>query len=55
MFYELGHRLVMKGNVVTARTPGVNVVKLFSFVTDDEAQQARVFFLRNPFQSGLGV
>ncbi len=54
-FYELGHRLVTKGNVATAKTPGVNVIKLFSFVTDDEAEQAGVFFLGNPFQSSLRV
>jgi len=34
-------------------TPGVNVIKLFSFVTDDEALKARVFVLGNPFQSVL--
>jgi hypothetical protein len=34
-------------------TPGVNVIKLFSFVTDNEAQKARGFAIRNPFQSGL--
>ncbi len=35
--------------------PGVNVIKLFFFVTDDEAQQARAFALGNPFQLGLRI
>ncbi len=35
--------------------PGVNVIKLFSFVTDDEALSARGFVLGNPFQSGLKI
>ncbi len=34
---------------------GVNIIKLFSFVADAEAQQARVFVLGNPFQSGLRI
>ncbi len=29
--------------VVVDRRPGVNVIKLFSFVADDEAKKARVF------------
>jgi hypothetical protein len=36
-------------------SPGVNVIKLFSFVTDDEALPARGFVLANPFQSGLKI
>ncbi len=35
--------------------PGVNVIKLFSFVTDDVTQSARGFALGNPFQSGLRI
>jgi Dpy-30 motif len=35
--------------------PGVNVIKLFSFVTDGEARLARGFSLGNPFQSGLRI
>jgi hypothetical protein len=34
---------------------GVNVIKLFSFVTDDEAQLARWFALGNPIQLGLRI
>jgi hypothetical protein len=34
---------------------GVNVIKLFSFVTDDKAQLARGFALGNPFQLGLRI
>jgi len=30
-------------------------MKLFSFVTDDEAQKARGFALGNLFQSGLRI
>jgi hypothetical protein len=36
-------------------TPGVNIIKLFSFVTDDEAQEASVFALGNPCQSGFRI
>jgi len=32
-------------------TPGVNVIKLFSFVADND----RAFVLGNPFQSGLRI
>jgi hypothetical protein len=31
------------------RPPGPNVIKLFSFVTDDKAKYARVFVTGNPF------
>ncbi len=34
---------------------GFNVIKLFFFVTDDEAKQARGFALGNPFQSGIRI
>jgi hypothetical protein len=34
---------------------GVNVIKLFSFIADDETKKARAFVLGNPFQSGLGI
>jgi hypothetical protein len=30
-------------------TPGVNVIKLFSFITDDKAKYARVFVTGNHF------
>jgi hypothetical protein len=33
--------------------PGVNVIKLFSFITVDEAKYARVFVLAITFQSSL--
>jgi hypothetical protein len=36
-------------------TPGVNVIILFSFIADDEAQHARGFAVGNPFQSGLRI
>jgi hypothetical protein len=32
---------------------GVHVIKLFSFITDDEAQKARGRGLGNPFQLGV--
>jgi hypothetical protein len=35
--------------------PGVNVIKHFSFVTDNKAQYARVFVIGNPFLSGLKI
>jgi hypothetical protein len=44
-----------KGQTGSEVKTGVNVIKLFSFVIDDEAQQAKVFSLGNPFQSGLRV
>jgi hypothetical protein len=31
-------------------TPSANVIKLFSFIDDDEAKYARVFITGNPFQ-----
>jgi hypothetical protein len=34
--------------------PGVDVIYLFPFITDDE-EIARWFALGNPFQSGLGI
>jgi hypothetical protein len=37
------------------RPLGVNVIKKFSFVTDDEAQKARGFATGNPFQSVLSI
>jgi hypothetical protein len=36
-------------------TPGVNVIKLFPFITDSKAKQARGFVFGNPFQSGLRI
>jgi hypothetical protein len=33
--------------------PGVNILKVFTFITDDEAQCARGFAIGNPFQSSL--
>jgi hypothetical protein len=34
-------------------TPGVNDIKLNSFIPDNEAQKARGFALEHPFQAGL--
>jgi hypothetical protein len=66
-FSSFGLRDIHSGNLCRPSSPpgwrqrgcrwrsGVNVIKHFSFVTDDEAQEARVFFLGNSFQSGLRV
>jgi hypothetical protein len=43
-----------KKNFIT-ETPDLNLIKLFSFVTDDKAQEARGFALGNPFQLGLRI
>jgi hypothetical protein len=42
-------------NIFIIQATGVNVIKLFSFVTDDKAQCVRGFALGNPFQSGLRI
>jgi hypothetical protein len=42
-------------NAMHLVTLGVNVIKLFSFITDAEVQYARGFALENPFQSGLRI
>ncbi len=42
-------------NMFIIQATGVNVIKLFSFVTDDKAQCVRGFALGNPFQSGLRI
>jgi hypothetical protein len=36
-------------------TVSVNVIKLFSFIADNEAQKVKVFALGNPFHSGLRI
>jgi hypothetical protein len=33
--------------------PGVNIIKLFSFIADDKAEEARAFAPGNKFQSSL--
>jgi hypothetical protein len=39
--------------VAATNNPGVNVIKLFTFITDNEDQSARGFALGNNFQSAF--
>jgi len=41
--------------VAATNNPGVNVIKLFTFITDNEDQSTRGFALGNNFQSGLSI
>ncbi len=43
------------GDVLVEQDLDVDVIKLFSFVTDEEAQLARGFDIGNPFQLGLRI
>jgi hypothetical protein len=53
---ERPHKHVQPGVLGPHRDgPGVNLIKHFQFITDEEAKSARGFALRNPFQSGLRI
>jgi hypothetical protein len=43
------HSVVTKKKSFIMLTPGVNVIKPFSFIADDEAKLARVFITGNHF------